>query len=647
MRTILVVVIAAYVVAGIFGLFALDVEGTEPEPVEFDDTVTVGLTLEEEFALGDAHGEIELPRAQVFYSQYPLVVGYYGVERFIEEQRRDGHDQQFGHPMTVYVTTYDEGPITLTQENYPTLYGDLQWHPAEEVSFVVGSEAENPSGETLVPFADPDNADHYLDMYGGELKSWEEILEMSFDVDDADAVRERTDEQQADADRLVANTTSLLDREEAYVVGEDGDTVQETVDNAPAGVTVYLPEDRYQETVEIANPLTLAGEQGTELVGDGNGTVLEIQADDVAVTGLSIEGVGDTTPGAAATDDHVAGGHDHDHGDDDDAAWDDAIEDDYASGDAGIAVDNSTGVLIQDVSIHTPASGVMLRDSPHAVVRNVSVDGNPEYLDAHMGLVAMRSPGVVENSTFRQGLDGVYSHRSDEIVVRNNRMEQNRMGIHLMHTSQALLANNTIRDQQSTGIYVMTGPEGNGIVDNDLRGSLTGLDVGGTDTYVADNAIAENNIGIRIDATSSVLERNLVLDNGIGITTRALLPTNRVFENDFVGNVDHVGATTGPERIWTHEERGNYWEGAVGMTDGEVLDREYRPTDDIDANLHAVDGTPTLAQSPGLDALAGVEEAVSGMRDGEIIDTAPRCGPVHEEYLQANGWTELEPTCSG
>lgn len=624
------------------GLFGVDVEAeTTPEPVSFDETVPVGLTLSDELRLETEDQNVALPRVQVFYSQYPYVVGYYGVERYLAAQDEPAHDQQFGYPLAAYVSVYED-QVRLTDEGYPRTDGAIDWYPVEDALYVVDSQATTPAGEAVVAFASADRAVQFRERYGGEIRYWTDVRDRSFDSDDATTVRERTATQHQHADDLIENATASLDRPESVVVGEDAETIQEAIDGASSGETVVVPNGTYHESIEIDRSLTVQGSGDTHLVGPGKGTVLNVTADEVAVTSLTISGVGGETPGAGATDDHV-----HDHGDADDAdeAWDADIEDDYARGDAGIAVSNATGVLIDQVRIQTPASGIMLLDSPESVITNSTVIGHPDYREAHMGVVAMRSPGVIQHSTFEQGLDGVYTHRADGIVVRNNRMTANRMGVHMMHTSAALIGGNDITDQASTGIFVMTGPARNSLAGNEISGSPTGIEIGGTDSYVADNVLRENDLGLRIETTSSIYERNVILDNQFGAATWSLLPTNRVVENDFVGNDRHVSRSAGPLRIWTHEGVGNYWEGAVGKTDGSTIDRRYSPTANLDSQLHRTDGAPALAQAPALAALAGVEETVSGMRSGEIVDTAPLCEPANVEWFDRNDETPLEPTC--
>mgnify|MGYP005846915779 CR=1 FL=1 len=652
------IVVVLVAVSG--GLFAADFGSAAPEPVEFDETVAVGLTLEDELRLDDEDrpdARIELPRAQVFYSQYPYVVGYHGIDSFVSNQRDPTHERRFGFPNAVYVAEYGGTEIELNDEGIPVTSFAPDWIAAEEAVYVVDSDARTPSGDAVLPFETRGSAETFVDDHGGSIVGWDTVLDRPADVDDASGVRERVERHHGDADRAIDARVGAANRPVSVVVGEDEPTIEAAIDAAPPNTTVRVPGGTYEETVEIDRPVTLrggdTGDDGTtSIVGDSNGTVVTIDADGAAIVGVSIEGVGGTTPGPTVTDDHAHGGvgsgGSHDHGDTDgDSSWDADIDDDYAAGDAAIAVNTARDVFVSETTIDTDAAGVIFRDSPGFVVREATVLGSENYREGHMGIAAMRSSGVVEGSRFVGGLDGVYTHRADGITVRDNEMTDNRMGIHLMFTSGALLADNTIAGQETTGIYVMTGPERNAIVGNEVTDTRTGISFGGTDSYLADNEVTDNHVGLRIDGVASIVERNVIADNYGGVETWALLPTNRVTHNDFVGNGEHVLVSSGRLRVWTHDGEGNYWEGAIGTTDGTVIKRPYTPTDAVDGRLHRIDGTPTLAQAPALDALAGFQGAVPGMRADEVIDTAPRCEPVDDEWFEANAPADVEPVCHG
>ncbi len=598
------------------GVFMTDVDDAAPSPEPFDSVTTLGLSQEDERAA--AQQEISIPRVEVFYSQYEYVVGYYGVEQAVDTLNQPEHDQQFGYPLVVYVSNYAHTTLELTDEGYLNPETSVGWTDASEAYFVVGSEARTPAGETVVPFSTRSAAVEFSEKYGGEIVGWSELQSQSFDIDTAAVVRDRVDDQRAQADDRVAAVEPLLDREPVRTVGED-ETVQEAVDAAPAGSTVEIPPGVYEETVRVDKPLTLRGEDAT-IRGDGEGNVVEVRADDVAIEGIHVDGVGNQT-----RDPEQVSGEDGD--------WDQNIELGYGHGDAGIHVVNASGVYVTDISVETPANGVLLRDAPDAVVDGIAVDGSDEWAEGFMGVMSMRSPAVVQNSTFDGGRDGVYLHRSHGTVIRDNAFYENRFGVHLMHTSDSVIADNVARRQDIAGLTIMTNPTHNAVVGNDIRESDYGILPAGSRSYIANNVVADNGYGITTSADQSLYEENVIYDNEVGLRTGSILASNRVVRNDIVGNDQHVEANVGPLRIWTFEGRGNYWDGAYGTASGGVLDRSYSPTDPVDGQLHRTEGALTLAESPAARGLSELRGTTPGLRSGSVVDTAPLAEPVNPDVL--------------
>ncbi len=616
--TIAVVVIAGLIGIIAVGVFAADIDDATPSPEPFDSVTTLGISQEDQ---RDAeHDDLSIPRVQVFYSQYEYVVGYYGVEQAVTTLDQPEHDQQFGYPLVVYVSDYAGTAVELTDEGYLTAETSVGWVDASDAHFVVGSEARTPAGETVVPFGSESAATAFVDEHGGEIVDWPELRTRSFDVDSAAVVRDRVDDQRSHADEQVDAVEPLLDRDPVRTV-EDDETVQDAIDDAPAGATLEIPPGTYEETLRIDESLTLRGE-GTTIRGDGEGNVIEVRADDVAVEGIHVEGVGNQTrdPDAATED-----------GDEED--WDANIESGYGHGDAGIHVVDASGVYVVDVSIETPANGVLLRDAPDAVVDGITVDGSEEWRDGFMGVMSMRSPGVVQNSTFDGGRDGVYLHRSHETVIRDNEFYDSRFGVHLMHSSDSVIADNHARGQELAGLTIMTNPTHNAIVGNDVRNSTHGILPAGSQSYVADNVVADNEYGITTSADQSLYEENVVYDNDVGLRTGSILASNRVVGNDIVGNNRHVDANIGPLRIWTFDGQGNYWDGAYGTESGGVLDRSYSPTDPVQGQLHRTDGALTLAESPAARGLSELRGTTPGLRSGSVVDTAPLAEPANPDTL--------------
>jgi parallel beta-helix repeat protein len=624
-RPALAVLVAVLLLAST--AFAADVAGgRQYEPVAFEDTIDLGMTGAVTVRADDE--SFVVPRAEAFYSGYRYVVGYHGVETLVDHLNSEGREATVGRPLAVFVTDFADSGVTLSPEGYLTLPESpgayTGWVPASDAVYVVGSEARTPAGSAVVPFSDRAAAGSFAEAYGGEVRSWSEVRATSFGTGAAtrERMRESVQERDAWADRQVAATRPLLDRPVSVVVGEGASTVAAAVERAPANTTVRIPAGTYDvRNLAVRKPLTLRGAgNATHLRGDGNGSVVRVRAPDVAVVDLRVTGVGNRTSP------DVRPGNDTD--------WDYAVQMGYGFGDAAVDVVGVDGTLVRGVWTRTPANGVLLRDTNGSVVEKVTVLGEPEWTDGFMGVMSMRARPVVQDSTFLEGRDGVYTHLSDGIVVRGNRMRGNRFGVHLMYTSDALLSNNTARGT-NVGLIVMTRPAGNALVGNDVRSSNAGINVAGGRSYVAGNVLVGNGYGLQTPSRRTLYERNVLAYNDVGLRASSILPTNRVAGNDFVHNDRPVAAALGPLRVLTVGDRGNYWADAPGFDrDGDgVVDRRYSPTGKVDPLVGRVDGARTLAHSPAVGAVRALGDAVPGLRGTGAVDTAPLARPVRPDVV--------------
>jgi parallel beta-helix repeat protein len=600
------------------GAFAVDLGSARPDAVPYAETVKLGVTAETEQAAEQEGAAI--PRVEVFYSQYRYVVGYAGVAGAISALDAPGRERQFGYPLAVYASDYsgrspDCADGTLTAATNP------DWVSVTEARFVVGSRATLGGESVVVPFSDASDAAAFAEACGGRAVGWATLRRDPPAVPSAAGVQSDVDDRRRRADRRVAAAETLLDREVSVVVGRDAPTVGAAVTAAPPNTTVVVPSGTYAERVTIEKPLTLRGRNAT-IDGGGAGTVIDVRADDVAVAGVTIRGVGDATRAENAS----AGGD-----------WDAPIRRGYGEGDAGVAAVNVSGTYVRNVSVHTPANGVLLRRVPGAVVDDLRVEGSAEWLDGFMGVMAMHEPVVVQNSRVDGGRDGVYLHRAHGTVVRNNTFLDQRFGVHLMYTSGTLIADNVARGQIGSGVVIMTRPTANAVVGNDVRHAEGGIFVGGSRSYVARNVVVDTDRGLVSYATQTAYERNVLYRNRVGFAASTVVPSNRVVANDFVDNDRHATAGPGPLRIFTADGRGNYWEGAYDTAvDGggsPTLDRAYSPTDELDRRLHRTDAAVTLSAAPSVRGLRTFRGTTPGFRKASIVDLAPLRRPANPERL--------------
>ncbi|AFK18587.2 copper ABC transporter substrate-binding protein [Haloferax mediterranei ATCC 33500] len=604
--------------------FVVPATGTV-SPVPFDDTVKTGGTSVD-ILLSDGEG-FEVPVAQVHFSRYRYVIGYYDVTTAAADISTSESARQFGDPLAVFVTDYATVTPALGEDNYLRTENNRTpgWVKASEASFVVDSGARVPSGPIAVPFSDADAAQSFADEHGGEVIDWRTLQDRTGSpLSSRLAAFESSVKSHHDwANQTVAASDSLFDRPVSTVVGEDAPTVEAAVESAPNGTAVYVPAGTYSvESVDLNRSITLVG-AGTEtaLVDDGNDTAVHIRADRAAVANLSISGVGDVgTRRIRVTNESVD--------------WDTRVQLAYGRGDTGIVLDGANGSAVRNVRIDTPASGVIVRESASSVLDNLTVQGAEDPSDGFMGVVLIGERSVVEDSTFLDGRDGVYTHRADGSVVRNNHMEDGRYGVHEMYTSDMLVADNVVRENR-IGVIIMTRPVGNLVVGNDVQDSNFGFIPAGSDTYVADNVFANNEYGMDVSGDRQVYVRNVVAGNEIGVRGSSTFPTNVVVRNDIVDNDVQVESALGPMRTWTREGDGNYW-GDLPLEDADgdgVYDRAFQPSGPVDAELGRSPTALVLSRSPVMDALRRARDDVAGLRGSGVVDAASRTEPVQPDVL--------------
>ncbi|RDZ65386.1 copper ABC transporter substrate-binding protein [Haloferax sp. Atlit-12N] len=601
-------------------------------PVPFDDTVKTGGTSVD-VRTAEVEG-FEVPLAQVHFSRYRYIIGYYGVTTAAADVSTAESARQFGDPLGVFVTDYATVSPDLDDDGYLRTEHNRNtgWTKASEASFVVDSGARVPSGPIAVPFSDADAARSFADAHGGEVVDWATLRERAGDPLSSRlaAFESSVAAHHEWANQTTAASDALFDRPVSTVVGEDAPTVEAAVASAPANTTVYVPAGTYSvDAVELNRSVTLLGAgSDTRLVGDGNDSVVHLRADRSAVGNLSVSGVGEVgTRRVRATNESVD--------------WDTRVELAYGRGDAGVVLDGANESAIRGVEIDTPASGIIARESADSVVDGVTVRGADDPSDGFMGVVLIGERSVVQDSTFLGGRDGVYTHRADGSVIRDNRMEDGRYGVHQMYTSDALVADNVVRGDR-IGVVLMTRPVGNLVVGNDVRESDFGFMPAGSDTYVADNVFAGNDYGMDVSGDRQVYVGNVVAGNGVGIRGSSTFPTNVVVRNDIVGNDVRVESSLGPMRTWTVVGEGNYW-GDLPLEDANgdgVYDRAYQPSGVVDAELGREPGALALSESPAVRALRRARDAVSGLRGSGVVDAAPRTEPVRPETLAALNATE-------
>lgn len=447
----------------------------------------------------------------------------------------------------------------------------------------------------------------------------------------ARAWQEVVDRREASANRSISRVQGTLDRPVSVVVGRNAPTITRALDRAPPNTTVVVPPGTYRvDDLRVQESVTIrgAGPNATRIVGDGNGSVLTVSASRTAVTSLSITGVGPNRSGANRSLDDAAISVNE-------SSWKYQYWKVHGFGDAAIVFDDAPQGLVLDVQINTTSSGIIARNSPNTTVSELTLYGTREYQDGFIGVVALGSSVIVEDSCLRGGKVGVYAYDAPRTVVRNSSMEGMLVGVFDLYSAQLLVANNTIEDTWNA-VYLETRSYGSAVVGNRLENNRNGVLVEGRSNYITNNTAVRNRHGIVVQGQYSLYRHNTMAYNRVGVRAMSLFPTNRMTANDVVHNRKY--AETARYNV-LHSWRGNFWFGAPGidLDDDGRLPRTFRPTGPVDQHADQVRGVPTLGQSPALRLLRRLQRLMPGLRSGGVIDPRPRTDPVRPSTVRRLG----------
>jgi nitrous oxidase accessory protein len=315
-------------------------------------------------------------------------------------------------------------------------------------------------------------------------------------------------------------------------------SLQARIDAAPRGSTLVVPPGVYAGPITIHGPLTVVGEPGADIAGNGIGSVVTIDGDDAVFRGFIVRNSGrNVTEEAAGI--RVSGNRHRIEGND--------IRDVYF----GIHLEGGRGAVVQDNTI-APGSTHGAR-AGHGIsvwhVTGTELRRN-RITDARDGIYlsftdhVTVAENIVTNS--RYALHSMYSR---DIRFEDNDVSGNRLGAALMMSDHLVLAGNRIRDHR-------TGAAAYGVLLKDIANLVA-----------EDNRILSNRIGVYAEGVApgrgdtAILRNNVIAANEVGLalqSTAALTVTaNRFAEN--LTDVRPLGRELSSAMRWSDNGRGNSW----------------------------------------------------------------------------------------
>lgn len=362
------------------------------------------------------------------------------------------------------------------------------------------------------------------------------------------------------------------------------------------GGRVVVAAGVYREpTLEVTRPVTLEGEPGAVLDGQGKHQILAVRADSVTIRGLVFRDVGYSE-----------------------------IEDK-----AAIRITESRGCVVEQNVVERGFFGIYLaRVEGCRVAHNrLSSDRGTESASGNgIHLWTSRDVVVADNqvSGYRDGVYFEFVRAS--LAERNDSHDNIRYGLHFMYADSCRYLRNAFR-RNGSGVAVMYAKvvemTGNRFEDN-WGAAAYGLllkEIG--DPVLRGNTFRRNTVALFSDGTTRlVAEGNTFAANGWAVQLQANSQDAVFRRNDFSGNTFDV-ATNGREPSATFA--GNHWDDYRGYDrdrdgTGDVPHRPVRLFSMIVANSEP---SMVLLRSFFVDLLDAAERVIPALTPATLADASP------------------------
>lgn len=366
------------------------------------------------------------------------------------------------------------------------------------------------------------------------------------------------------------------------------------------GDTIRVRAGTYREpTLLVRRPVTILGDPGAVLDGEGHRGLLVVEADDVTVQGLTLRNTG-----ASQLEDRAA-----------------------------LLVRNARRCRVLGNTLRDAFFGVYLQDTAGCEVRDNDVEGpgSRQTLGGN-GIHVWQSRDVrIAGNRVAGQRDGIYFEFVTGGHVAGNTSEGNaRYGLHFMFSDDCRYEDNTFRANTS-GIAVMYTRRVHMLrnrFEHNWGGSAYGLllkDI--TDSEIRENRFRSNTVGLYLEGANRIrVEGNTFDRNGWAIKLLANSQDNVITGNSFSGNAFDVG-TNSRQNFSTFT--GNLWDRYRGYD----LDRDgfgdvpFAPVRLFALVVEQTPGALILLRSPIVDLLDLAERVMPMLTPETLVDDRPLMRP--------------------
>jgi nitrous oxidase accessory protein len=314
------------------------------------------------------------------------------------------------------------------------------------------------------------------------------------------------------------------------VVPDYFSTIQQAIDHASDGDTVFVKSGVYYEAVVIEKSVLLVGEDAaTTLIDCSNESVshvVKVSANNVTITGFTIQ----KSSGAKY------------------------------SNRAGVYVEACSGANITNNSItENYGNGVHLSNVSNSIICKNNITNN-----FVCGVKIEKSSNItIQENVIENNFEGINVDQANTITIQENTVKQSgNNGIAVNYSADDTVSGNTVLDSVNFGLEIYSS---SGILasNNVVSNSTKGIRLANSEKIeVCQNNITNNQHGIDLSgASNNIVSENLIANNDVGLILTSINPINNtVWSNDFVENNQQVlDEASESQTVWNNETAGNYW----------------------------------------------------------------------------------------
>lgn len=374
-------------------------------------------------------------------------------------------------------------------------------------------------------------------------------------------------------------------------------TLQQQIDQTPAGGTLIVKSGSYEEPITINKPITIKGTKNTILTYTGEQSFITITGEKVQIKNVEIKANSLPIDEAAI----VLSGNHHE---------------------------------LNGLTIKSVGTGIKLDDANHVFVKENSFTGTSE---GHAINLWESSHNTFSNNSIENVQDGFYVEYSHHNTFEQNDIRAAHYGVHLMYSNSCLLEGNESVNNY-TGAMIMGAEEAivrkNTFAENNENVNSQGLLLyDSRNVAVEENEIHNNRIGIFIENSSSnSVKENILQSNFVGVQFKDS-EDNLIYHNDFLGNVNDAQAINSEG----NQVDANYWDASSRIdSDGDGRSELIYPADPYFLALtEEVPDYQLFFQAPGMTIL---QKMLKSTDDGLLTDSAPLMEPIqsNEQNNQAD-----------